>query len=104
MSYYNTLPIIDNRQLLMFTKSAETCKDLVLEIFKGNPNLSFTPYEAYEILTKTGRNYPKDSTNKLRINARDKAALIIYTWNNFIQRKSVTQLLLPRNYTFPKPI
>lgn len=46
----------------------------------------------------------KDSTNKLKLKARDKAALLIYTWNNFIQGKKVTQLLLPRNYTFPKPV
>lgn len=46
----------------------------------------------------------KDSANKSRLNNRDKAALMIYTWNNFIQGKRVTQLLLPRNYTFPKPI
>lgn len=46
----------------------------------------------------------KDSTNKSKLNARDKAALIIYTWNNFVQGKRVSQLLLPKNYTFPKPI
>lgn len=46
----------------------------------------------------------KDSTNKSKLNQRDKAALMIYTWNNFVQNKRVTQLLLPRNYTFPKPV
>jgi hypothetical protein len=46
----------------------------------------------------------KDSSNKTKLKARDKAALMIYTWNNFLQNKKVTQLLLPRNYTFPKPI
>lgn len=46
----------------------------------------------------------KDSQNKSKLTQRDKAALIVYTWNNFIQNKRVTQLLLPRNYTFPKPI
>lgn len=46
----------------------------------------------------------KDSVNKSRLNATDKAALIVYTWNNFMQNKKVTQLLLPKNYTFPKPI
>lgn len=46
----------------------------------------------------------KDSQNKSKLNQRDKAALLIYTWNNFIQGKRVSQLLLPRNYTFPKPV
>jgi hypothetical protein len=46
----------------------------------------------------------KDKANKSRLNLRDKTALMIYTWNNFIQNKQVTQLLLPRDYQFPKPI
>lgn len=46
----------------------------------------------------------KDSVNKSKLNQRDKAALMIYTWNNFIQNKRISQLLLPKNYTFPKPI
>lgn len=46
----------------------------------------------------------KDSLNKSKLNQRDKAALLIYTWNNFVQGKRISQLLLPKNYTFPKPI
>ena len=46
----------------------------------------------------------KDRINKSRLNLRDKTALMIYTWNNFIQGKKITQLLLPRDYQFPKPI
>jgi hypothetical protein len=46
----------------------------------------------------------KDSLNKTRLTQKDKAALMIYTWNNFVQGKKITQLLLPRNYTFPKPV
>lgn len=46
----------------------------------------------------------KDSMNKSKLNQRDKAALMIYTWNNFIQGKRISQLLLPKNYTFPKPV
>ncbi len=46
----------------------------------------------------------KDKMNKSRLNLRDKTALMVYTWNNFIQGKEITQLLLPRDYQFPKPI
>lgn len=46
----------------------------------------------------------KDRLNKSRLNLRDKTALLIYTWNNFIQGKQVTNLLLPKNSPFPKPI
>ena len=48
----------------MFEKAAKTCKQLVLEIFKGSPNVSLTPYECYTILTKMGRNYPRSSVQR----------------------------------------
>jgi len=64
MAYYNTLPTIDNRQLLMFERAAETCKLLVLDIFQRFPNTSFTPYETYQILVNLGRSYPKDSVKR----------------------------------------
>lgn len=66
MSYYNTLPVIDNSQLLLYTKQADTCKEIVLSIFKGSPNCSFTAFDIYTILTKMGRCYTRDSV-KARI-------------------------------------
>ena len=64
MGFYNTVPTIDNRQLLMFTKAAETCQALVLEVFKLNPDKDFTPYEMYQQLIKQGRSYPRSSVQR----------------------------------------
>lgn len=46
----------------------------------------------------------KDKVNKLKLTGRDKIALVIYTWNNFILNKRVSQLTLPKNYEMPKPV
>lgn len=46
----------------------------------------------------------KDGQNKLKLTGRDKIALFIYTWNNFMLNKRIQQLTLPKNYPFPKPI
>lgn len=79
MSYYNTLPTIDNGQLLLYTKSSDSCKDLVLSIFKGSPNLSFTPYDVYTILTKMGRCYPKSSVQRAITDLEYEDQLLIKT-------------------------
>lgn len=46
----------------------------------------------------------RDTQNKTRLTTRDKMALLIMAWNNFVQGKKTTNLVLQNNYKFPKPI
>lgn len=46
----------------------------------------------------------KDSLQRKKLSARDKAALFIMSWNLFITGKTQSHLTLQKNYTFPKPI
>lgn len=46
----------------------------------------------------------RDSQNKTKLSGRDKMALIIMAWNNFLTNKKTQQLKLANNYNFPKPL
>lgn len=100
---YAKFRVLSKTQLVMlyylFSKIHQEMCDTFFERFSTGVNLQ--EHSPIHILRDR---LLRDLLNKTHLKGRDKLALTIMAWNAYRENKRVQQLMLQKNYKFPKPV